>query len=128
LKFNSPWGIGIDNASNIYVYSASHGYNYGGVWESYNGNNIKEEKLGILIKSISYTEDTQELNWQLYGLEWLDIGDNLAESGGCAADYYTKTQHWVYDYSSKVRGKEATYVGYTQNMLKYPNDPRSMYQ
>jgi hypothetical protein len=37
LKFNSPLGIGIDKNSNIYVYSASHGFNHGGIWESYHG-------------------------------------------------------------------------------------------
>jgi len=61
------------------------------------------------------------LQWQLLGLEFVDSAD--ADPGTNAVDVFTKHEHFVMDYS-KGSGQEWTYIGYTLDRVRYPDDPR----
>jgi len=105
LKFMSVMGVGVDNNGNIYVANSSSSAN-----ETGGGG-------GVIIESY---EPNGNLNWRVYGLEFVDCAslDEITE-----VDVYTKEEHFILDYS-KPRGQECIFKGYTVNKYKYPDDPR----
>jgi len=103
-RFNGLTGVGLDAAGNIYVACRGRVSRFG------NGT-------GLVLESY---QPTGVRNWQLLGLEWVDMAD-----ADPAADIsvYSKTQHFLMDYS-RPRGQEWSYSGYTLDRFAYPNDPR----
>jgi len=108
LKFNGLTGVGSDEAGNIYV--------------SYNGMGPDPDSTkygtGLVLQSYS---PSQQLNWELLGLEFVDNADVDPTSDG--QDVYTKNEHFRMDFS-KPGGQQWNYTGYTLNPFKYPDDPR----
>lgn len=100
MRFNHPVCVGSDRFGNIYV--ASDGQSGGG---------------GTVLES--YTSSAK-LNWRLFGLEFVDMGDLDPAS---ESDFYTKEEHFRLDYKSPP-GRDWQYIGYTVNRFKYPDDPR----
>lgn len=68
----------------------------------------------------SYQLANGALNWRLFGLTFVDMGDIDTASD---ADVFTKEEHFRLDYS-KLSGIEWNYAGYTIGRFKYPQDPR----
>jgi len=102
LRFNDIRGVGADTRGNVYVCC--------------NGNG-----LGMVLESYA---PSGKRNWQLLGLEFVDIGD-LDPSG--EADLYTQDSHYRMDWSQLGGGREWRYVGYTLDRWHYPNDPGNGY-
>jgi hypothetical protein len=100
LRFNDPIGVGADRAGNIYVISDG---------QSGGGGNVME----------SYTT-TGKLNWRLFGLEFVDMADF---DPAADTDLYTKEERFQVHYNQPP-GRDWSYVGYTINRFKYPEDPR----
>lgn len=100
LRFNHPTGVGTDAAGNIYV--ASDGQSGGG---------------GTVLES--YTQDGK-LNWRLFGLEFVDMGDFDPASD---TDLYTKEEHFQINHAQPP-SRDWSYAGYTIHPFKYPQDPR----
>jgi hypothetical protein len=99
LRFNDIRGVGADAKGNVYVCC--------------NGNG-----LGMVLESYA---PSGKRNWQLMGLEFVDVGDL---DPGSDADLYTQDSHYRMDWSQPGGGKEWRYVGYTMDRWRYPNDPR----
>jgi len=100
LRLNAPTAVGCDATGNVYV--ANDGNSGGG---------------GTVLES--YTP-AGKLNWRLFGLEFVDVADIDPQSD---ADVFTKGEHFRMD-DAKPAGSEWSYVGYTVNPHKYPEDPR----
>ncbi|MEY9932385.1 hypothetical protein ABH926_007036 [Catenulispora sp. GP43] len=97
---NKLWGIsgvGGDSAGNVYV-----GMNEYGTWLR------KYNPAGDLV-------------WQLVGQEFVTSGDFDPASG--ALDIYSPHAHYRMDYN-KAPGSDSTWLGYTLDSVKYPQDPR----
>ena len=101
LRFHDVTAIGCDDKGNLYV---AHDGQTGG------GGTVLE----------SYALATGTLNWRLCGLTFVDLAD-VDPAGD--ADIFTKEEHFAFDYA-KAAGREASYIGYTVNRFKYPQDPR----
>jgi hypothetical protein len=108
LRFNGLTGVGSDAEGNIYV-----GYN--GV-----GPDRDPEQTGTGLVLQSYSP-TQQLNWELLGLEFVDNVDVDPSSDG--QDVYTKNEHFEMDFG-KSSGEQWNYAGHTVDRFKYPEDPR----
>jgi hypothetical protein len=100
LRFNNPTGVGTDAAGNIYV--ASDGQSGGG---------------GTVLESYTWEG---KLNWRLFGLEFVDMGDFDPASD---TDLYTKEEHFQITHTQPP-GRDWSYTGYTIHPFKYPQDPR----
>jgi len=94
-KLNMPRGVGADAAGNVYVCTS--------------GN-------GTEIKCFGPRGDVR---WGLQGLEFVDCGDFSPDG----QDVYTKEEHFRLNYSQPT-GKEWQYTGYTEDQVRYPDDPR----
>ena len=108
LKFNMPNLVGVDNKSNIIIWS--------------NGNNpdlTKSEDgdgMGSCVES--YTRAGVR-NWEMLGLEFVDMASYDPASDG--ADLYTKHEHFTMDYS-KPDGQQWTWKGWTVDRATYGNN------
>jgi hypothetical protein len=100
LRFNDLRGVGADARGNVYVCCNSNG-------------------LGMVLESYA---PTGKRNWQLLGLEFVDLADI---DPGEEADLYTQDSHYRVDWSQSGGGREWRYVGYTLDRRRYPNDPRN---
>ncbi|HAJ58785.1 MAG TPA: hypothetical protein DCP31_05585 [Cyanobacteria bacterium UBA8543] len=103
FRFAGLSGVGADQARNIYV--AQNGFN-----NSASGCSISK-----------FSADLNRLEWQLFGLEFMDCADVDPISDGI--DVYTKHEHFVMDWS-KPPGQQWTYKGFTIDPFRYPQDPR----
>ncbi len=103
FRFAGLSGVGADQAGNIYV--AQNGFN-----NSASGCSLSK-----------FSADHQRLEWQLFGLEFMDCADVDPNSDGI--DVYTKHEHFVMDWS-KPPGQQWTYKGFTIDPFRYPQDPR----
>jgi hypothetical protein len=100
-KLNRVAAIGCDAKDNLYL--AHDGQSGGG---------------GTVLESYRLADGA--LNWRLFGLTFVDMGDVDAASD---ADVFTKEEHFRLDYAQPA-GREATYAGFTIGREKYPQDPR----
>ncbi|HEY9638073.1 MAG TPA: hypothetical protein V6D14_32065 [Coleofasciculaceae cyanobacterium] len=103
FRFAGLSGVGADQAGNIYV--AQNGFN-----NSASGCSISK-----------FSANRQRLEWQLFGLEFMDCADVDPNSDGI--DVYTKHEHFVMDWS-KPLGQQWTYKSFTIDPFQYPEDPR----
>ncbi len=100
-RFNEPVAVGCDAAGNIYVANDASSGGGGTVLESYT-------RAG-------------QLNWRLFGLEFVDMADVDPASD---QDVFTKEEHFRLEPSEKPAGADWRYEGYTINRFEYPDDPR----
>lgn len=100
-KLNHVTALGIDAKSSLTV--AQDAQSGGG---------------GTVLESYRLTDGA--LNWRLFGLTFVDMGDVDAATD---ADVFTKEEHFRLDYA-KPPGREWSYAGYTIARFKYPQDPR----
>ena len=105
-RFYGISGIGTDCENNIYVCNS-------GVFVPDESNSFGTAFIE------SYSAD-HTLRWRLYGLEFLD---SAVVDPDNPTNVYTKFEHFSMDYS-KEPGQEQSYVGYTVNPRKYPEDFR----
>lgn len=103
FRFAGLSGVGADRAGNIYV-------TQNGFYDSASGCTLSK-----------FSADRQHLEWQLFGLEFIDCADVDPDSDGI--DVYTKHEHFVMDWS-KPPGKQWAYKGFTIDPFRYPQDPR----
>jgi len=96
-KFWGMTGIGMDAEGNIYVAMSEQ---------------------GTMIRKLT---PSGELVWQVEGMSFVDNYDFDPTTDG--EDIYGLHEHYRMDYS-KPAGEQATLVGYTMDLNKYPNDPR----
>lgn len=108
LRFSNPVGVGTDAAGNIYV---AHGGVFGGSGGDSGGGSAVLE---------SYDGSTSQLNWRLFGLEFIDRAEVSPLSD---TDVYTKEERFTLDYSKSLGG-EWSYRAHTLNRFRYPEDPR----
>jgi DNA-binding beta-propeller fold protein YncE len=99
LKFHDLKGVGVDAEGNIYV----------GMGSGISGTELQ-----------SYGSDGT-LNWQLFGLVFVDNADFDPDSD--ATILYTKHERFVMNYD-KPTANAWQYAGYTLNRFRYPQDPR----
>jgi len=100
-KLNHVTALGIDAKDNLTVAQDA---------QSGGGGTVLE----------SYRLPDGALNWRLFGLTFVDMGDVDAATD---ADVFTKEEHFRLDYA-KPPGREWSYAGYTIERFKYPQDPR----
>ena len=100
-KLNHVTALGTDAKGNLYV---AHDAQSGG------GGTVLER----------YRLDDGTLNWRLFGLTFVDMGDVDAESD---VDVFTKEEHFRFEYAQPA-GREWSYAGDTIGRFKYPQDPR----
>ena len=100
LRFNHPSAIGCDAKGNLFV--AHDGQTGGG---------------GTVLESYTLTG---QLNWRLFGLEFVDMADVDPLSD---TDVFTKEERFTMDYT-KPAGQQWAYRAYTVHPFKYPQDPR----
>ena len=100
-KLDHVTALGRDERGNLYV---AHDAQSGG------GGTVLE----------SYRLADGALNWRLFGLTFMDMGDVDAASD---TDIFTKEEHFHVDYK-KPAGREWSFAGYTIGRFKYPQDPR----
>ena len=100
LRFNHPSAIGCDAKGNLFV--AHDGQTGGG---------------GTVLESYTLTG---QLNWRLFGLEFVDMADVDPASD---TDVFTKEERFTMDYA-KPPGQQWAYRAYTVHPFKYPQDPR----
>ena len=100
-KLNHVTALGVDAKNNLIVAQDAQSGSGGTVLESY--------RIG-----------DGDLNWRLFGLTFVDMGDVDAASD---TEVFTKEEHFRLDYS-KSAGSEWSYAGYTIDRFKYPQDPR----
>lgn len=99
-KLNHVTALGMDAKNNLYVSQNGSSNGAGTVLESY--------------------DPAGQLNWRLFGLTFVDLGDVDAASD---TDFFTKEHHFRLDYT-KPAGNEWSYAGYTIGRFKYSQDPR----
>jgi len=102
LRFKDPIGVGVDKLGNVYVANK---------FGTTGGSTVLE----------SYT-NKGKLNWRLFGLHFIDCADIDPDSPD-EIDVYTREDHFKMDYNKPI-GQQWSYVGYTVNRFKYPEDPR----
>ncbi len=100
-KLNHVTALGVDAKGNLAV---AHDAQSGG------GGTVLE----------SYRLADGALNWRLFGLTFVDMGDVDTASD---TDVFTKEEHFRLDYA-KAPGREWSYAGDTIGRFKYPQDPR----
>ncbi len=100
-RFHDVRALGGDARGNLYV---AHDGQTGG------GGTVLE----------SYALASGQLNWRLFGLTFVDMADVDPTND---TDVFTKEEHFRFDYAQPT-GREWSYVGYTVNRFKYPQDPR----
>lgn len=100
-KLNHVTALGVDGKGNLVV--AQDGQSCGG---------------GTVLESYRLADG--ELNWRLFGLTFVDMGDVDAAGD---SDVFTKEEHFRLDYA-KPAGREWSYAGDTIGRFKYPQDPR----
>ena len=93
-------GLGTDANGNVYL-----------------ATNGVDNSTGTILKSI--TPAGTGLNWQVYGLAFVDNFDIDPSSDGL--DIYGRTEHFTMDYS-KSNGKEWSYKGYTLDKFTNTSD------
>lgn len=108
-KFDYITGLDVDAHGNLYV-----AFNGGG-----NTHPAWSDGQGLTLRKFS---PDGRMCWERHGHQFVDCADVTPDS---EEDLYTATEHYRMDYS-KPAGKEATWVGYTLNREKYPDDPRMM--
>jgi len=101
LKFYDVRGVGVDADGNIYV----------GMGSSASGTHLQ-----------SYAPDGQ-LRWDVQGLFFVDTVGIDPDSDGEVV--YGKHERFALDYTVSTAGGEASYLGYTLNPFKYPDDIRN---
>jgi hypothetical protein len=107
-RFNGITGIGFDQSGNLYVGQNGEG-----------PRPIGSATVGEGAVLESYGFASQQLNWRLYGLTFVDSGDfDPANS----AIVYSGSKRFSIDYS-RPTGQEWSYTGFTLNRFAYPNDP-----
>jgi hypothetical protein len=107
-RFNGMTGIGFDGNGNLYVSQnnegprgfGSTGTGQGAVLESYNWS-------------------SKALNWRLHGLLFVD---GAAIDSGSPNDVFSGSKHFSLNYAAGP-GQEWSYVGFTLNRIRYPDDP-----
>ncbi len=99
-KLNHVTALGMDENNNLYASQNGSSNGAGTVLESY--------------------DPAGRLNWRLFGLTFVDMGDVDASSD---TDFFTKEHHFRLDHM-KSAGNEWSYAGYTIGRFKYPQDPR----
>ena len=99
MKFWGIRGIGTDKDENVYVAMS---------------------EMGTVLRKLT---PRGKLVWQLYDHFFVDVAcaDPLTDG----RDVWGIQEHYVMDYS-KSAGKEASWVGYSLDRHKYPNDPRGL--
>jgi hypothetical protein len=108
LSFGGLTGVGTDSSGNVYI--------------TMNGLAPNVDPSKTISTSVrSFTPAGAE-NWQVYTNHFVDTGVIDPTTNG--ADVYTKNAHYKLNLAGAV-GSQATYVGVTQNPLKYPDDPRN---
>jgi len=101
LKLNHVTALGFDAHENLYLAQDAQSGGGGTVLESYHAPD-------------------QSLNWRLFGLTFVDMGDlDPAED----TEAFSKEEHFHLDYT-RAPGAEWSYTGYTIGRFKYPEDPR----
>ena len=98
-KFWGIRGIGMDKDDNIYV---------------------AQSEMGSVLRKL--TSDGKLL-WELHDLFFVDVA--CADPATDGRDVWGIQEHFVMDYS-KPAGRESTWVGYSLDRHKYPNDPRGL--
>lgn len=98
-KFWGIRGIGMDAEGNLYVALS---------------------EMGTVLRK--FTPDG-EMAWQLEGLFFVDNACADPQTDG--ADVWGIQEHFKMDYAQPP-GREATWVGYSLDRHKYPNDPRGL--
>lgn len=101
LKLYDLQGIGVDEEGNFYI----------GMGSYRSGTHLQ-----------SYTPGG-ELRWEVMGLFFVDSVGIDPKSDGM--NVYGKHERFVLDYSTTIPGTEATYIAYTLNPFKYPDDIRN---
>ena len=98
-KFWGIRGIGMDRGGNIYV----------GMSE-----------MGTVLRKLT---PQGKLVWELYGHFFVDVA--CADPATDGRDVWGIQEHYTMDYT-QPSGKESTWVGYSLDRHKYPNDPRGL--
>lgn len=98
-KFWGIRGIGMDRDGNIYVAMS---------------------EMGTVLRKFS--PDGKFL-WELYGHFFVDVACPDPSTDGL--DMWGIQEHYKMDYS-RSSGKEATWIGYSLDRNRYPNDPRGL--
>jgi Ricin-type beta-trefoil lectin domain-like len=112
-KLNTPVDCGMDLNGNVYI-----GCTLNQIFDPV-GNEFRDgTKLGSEIKAFSPTDN---LLWNLYGLEFVGVG--AADPATDAANMYTSDSHYTFDLT-KADGQEWSYKANTIDKFKYPNDLR----
>lgn len=106
LRFNGLTGVGVDSSGNQYV--SCNGW----------GPSTTKDGFGLDLRSLS---PTGALNWQLFGLEFVDGADVDPNAN---THLWTQHEHMVIGYNRTTPGSEWTYPGFTLDRFTYPNDPR----
>lgn len=107
-SFGGLTGVGTDSSGNIYI--------------TMNGMAPDVDPSKTISTSIRSFTSSGVLNWNLYTNEFVSAGVIDPTTNG--EDVYTKNAHYKLDLTKAI-GSQATYVGVTQNPLKYPNDMRN---
>ncbi len=98
-KFWGIRGVGMDAEGNLYV---------------------AQSEMGSVLRK--FTPDGK-LSWELFGHIFVDLMCADPETDG--RDVWGIQEHYTMDYA-KPPGKEATWVGYSLDRHKYPDDPRGL--
>jgi len=98
-KFWGIRGLGMDAAGNVYVAMS---------------------EMGTVLREFS---PDGKMLWQLYGLCFVDLA--CADPTTDGRDVWGIQEHYVMDYA-KPAGREASWVGYSLDRHRYPDDPRGL--
>jgi hypothetical protein len=106
-RFNGITGIGFDQSGNLYVGQNGEG-----------PRPIGSATVGQGAVLESYGLASQQLNWRLYGLTFVDSG---AFDPANPASVYSGSKRFSLDYS-RPTGQEWSYAGFTLDRFAYPDD------
>jgi hypothetical protein len=98
-KFWGIRGVGMDREGSLYVASS---------------------EMGTVLRKFS---PDGKLAWELYGHVFVDVA--CADPATDGRDVWGVQEHYKMDYG-RPPGREATWVGYSLDRHKYPNDPRGL--
>jgi hypothetical protein len=99
MKFWGIRGIGTDKDDNVYVAMS---------------------EMGSVLRKLT---PQGKLAWELYDHFFVDVA--CADPSTDGVDVWGIQEHYAMDYS-KPAGKEASWVGYSLDRHRYPNDPRGL--
>lgn len=110
LRFSEIVGVGTDSSGNLYV-AQDH-------------RTSETAGTGTNIESYAKIASVWTRNWQVLGLEFLDLADvDTSTMSGTVIDVYDADHHFKVDLS-KAQGKQWTWAGQMFNRFTDTTDPR----